>query len=204
MIISFLGASILLTLMPGPDNLFVVTESIAKGARTGILISLGLCSGLIIHTTAAALGISLILQQSPSAFYVMKFFGAGYLFYLAFLEFKSNPTIELNHKNETVVKNSIALWSKGFFMNVLNPKVALFFVALLPQFVTKNGINISIQMILLGLVFMLQAVVLFSFFSLFASRLTPLFQNDRNAQIIKWLKVVILIGLAISILILKH
>lgn len=204
LILSFLGASVLLTLMPGPDNLYVLTESIAKGAKTGILISLGLCSGIIIHTTAAALGLSLILERSTTAFTIMKFFGAGYLFYLAFLEFRSDAALELGQTTKTQSLNARALWSKGFFMNVLNPKVALFFIALLPQFVTENGASITLQMLLLGLIFMIQAIVIFSLISLFAGKLTPYVEGQKRQRIIKWIKIAILTVLAVSILLLKN
>ncbi len=204
LILSFLGASMLLTLMPGPDNLYVVTESISKGTKTGVLISLGLCSGLLVHTTAAALGISLVLQQSSVAFNLMKFFGAGYLFYLALLEYRSNPRLPIDINHSSNIQNPIALWRKGFLMNVLNPKVALFFVALLPQFVSPDGFNITWQMVILGLIFKIQAIILFSLFATFAGRLTPYFQNENYAQGIKWIKVAILVGLALSILILRH
>ena len=92
LLISFLLASITLSLMPGPDNVFVLTESITKGKRNGIIISAGLASGIIVHTIVIATGLSVIVQQSPYVFNAIKIFGSIYLLYLAYLTYKEKPT----------------------------------------------------------------------------------------------------------------
>ncbi len=134
LILSFLGASVVLSLMPGPDNIFVLTESLTKGQRNGIAISFGLGLGVLIHTLAAATGLSIIVQKSAIAFSVIKYLGAIYLLYLAFRAFKEKKA-ELNFKSENNEKPKTLpyLVKKGFLMNVLNPKVSLFFIAFLPQ-----------------------------------------------------------------------
>ena len=97
LILSFLGASIILSLMPGPDNIFVLTESLTKGQRNGIAISIGLSIGVLVHTTAAATGLSIIIQKSAIAFSIIKFSGALYLFYLAFQAFnEKKPSFDLS------------------------------------------------------------------------------------------------------------
>ncbi len=193
LILSFIGASVVLSLMPGPDNIFVLTESLTKGHRNGIAISIGLCFGILIHTTAAATGLSIIIQKSAIAFSILKYFGATYLFYLAYKAIKEKKSVlnfdlSSTNKNEKISK----LVKKGFLMNILNPKVSLFFIAFLPQFITINGINITIQMIILGLIFMLQALLIFSLISVLSSKLTKFVNNPKFWKITKWSKVSVL------------
>ncbi|MEE9361603.1 MAG: LysE family translocator [Cellulophaga sp.] len=143
--------------MPGPDNVFVLTESITKGKRNGIIISAGLASGIIIHTIVIATGLSVLVQQSPSIFNGIKIFGAIYLLYLTNKEEMISVNIS-NQSNDLEIKEKwFPLFKKGFIMNVLNPKVILFFIAFLPQFVNKDGLLFSVQIIILGIIFMLQA-----------------------------------------------
>jgi threonine/homoserine/homoserine lactone efflux protein len=163
---SFLLVAILLTLAPGPDILFVMAQSMSNGKKAGMATALGLCSGIAVHTTTAALGISAILYQSNVAFQMVKYAGAVYLLYMAWQAFKEGDTPLTANKAE---KRSFAsLYRKGILMNVLNPKVSLFFLALLPQFVSTKAGNPVLQMIVLGFVFMVQAIVIFSLVSLFA------------------------------------
>jgi threonine/homoserine/homoserine lactone efflux protein len=202
LILSFLLASVLLTFMPGPDNIFVLTESITKGQKNGIAISIGLCTGVLIHTLAAATGLSIVIQKSAVTFSVIKYLGAAYLFYLAFMATKEKPmevTLEKKSKEETF--HLFPLIRKGFLMNVLNPKVSLFFIAFLPQFISQDGINITVQMIILGLIFMVQALVIFSLISILASRLTGYVNSAKFWKITKWSKVVVLsiLGLTLAL-----
>ena len=202
LLISFIGASVLLTLMPGPDNIFVLTESITKGQRNGIAISIGLCSGILIHTFAAATGLSIIIQKSAIAFSVIKYLGAAYLFYLAILATKDKkPIIALSSDQSNKPSSFMKLIRKGFFMNVLNPKVSLFFIAFLPQFISKSGIDQSYQMLALGTVFMIQAIFIFLLIAILAGRLTDVLNNARFWKITKWSKVSVLalLGLTLAI-----
>lgn len=202
--LSFLGASILLSLMPGPDNIFVLTESLTKGHKNGIAISIGLSLGVLIHTLATATGLSLIIQKSALAFSVVKYLGALYLFYLAYKATKDNQSDVKIELNQTPQNNSIsALIKKGLFMNVLNPKVALFFIAFLPQFVSKTGYNITLQMIFLGIIFMLQAFVIFSLIAILSARLTPYLHNQRFWKITKWSRVGVLGSLGLVLMLSK-
>jgi threonine/homoserine/homoserine lactone efflux protein len=202
LLLSFLGASILLTLMPGPDNIFVLTESLTKGRRNGIAISLGLSMGIMIHTTAAATGISIIIQQSALAFSIIKHFGAAYLFYLAIMAVKEKkPSINLISEIELKEKLSfIKLMRKGFFMNVLNPKVSLFFIAFLPQFIGKSGLHATFQMLILGFVFMLQSTILFILLAQLSGSLSKYLNSPRFWKYTKWSKVSVLaiLGLTLS------
>ncbi|MED4301280.1 LysE family translocator [Geobacillus stearothermophilus] len=166
---SFLGVAILLTLMPGPDILFVITQSISQDKKAGIATALGLCSGLIVHITAATLGISTIIYQSALAFTVIKYTGAAYLLYLAWQSFKEKETgFAFNHNKPFKYPS---LYKKGILMNLLNPKVSLFFLALLPQFVNKSMGHITLQMFILGIIFLVQALVIFIAVSVFSEKL---------------------------------
>lgn len=201
LVLSFLGASIILSLMPGPDNIFVLTESITKGYKNGIAISIGLSLGVLIHTIAAATGLSIIIQQSEIAFSLIKYFGAIYLFSLAYQATKDkNPVLHFDLASN---KNPYfpLLIKKGFLMNVLNPKVTLFFIAFLPQFITKTGIDITIQMIILGFIFMLQALLIFSTIALLSGKLTKYVNNPKFWHITKWTKISVLsiLGLILAL-----
>lgn len=165
---AFLGAAIILTIMPGPDNLFVLAQSITQDKKAGIATSLGLCTGLLVHISAAVLGISAIIYQSTIIFSIVKFAGAAYLLYLAWQSFRAKgDPFTLQQQNTQAY---IELYKKGILMNILNPKVSLFFLALLPQFVNPSQGHVAFQMLILGIVFLIQALVLFSLFSIFAGK----------------------------------
>lgn len=165
-LIYFIAASAALTLLPGPDILFVLTQSISQGKSAGIATASGLCTGVLIHTAAASLGISAIVYKSALAFEIVKYAGAAYLLYLAWQAFREKgELISSAPARETEI---FALYRRGIFMNVLNPKVALFFLAFLPQFVNISSGNVPMQMIFLGIIFMIQAWLIFSVISVFA------------------------------------
>lgn len=200
LILSFLVASILLTIMPGPDNIFVLTESLTRGRKNGIMISIGLSLGVLIHTMAAATGLSIIIQKSAIAFSVIKYIGALYLFYLAFKSIKEKKE-NVNTSDNKAVKpqSSLLLIRKGFLMNVLNPKVALFFIAFLPQFISQTGINLTYQMLVLGIIFAIQALLLFVVIAYLSGTLTKYVNNDKFWNITKWSKVTVLSGLGLAL-----
>jgi len=193
LLLSFLSASAILTIMPGPDNIFVLTESLTNGKKTGIAISFGLASGVLVHTLAAATGLSIIIQKSAIAFSVIKYLGAGYLFYLAIMAWKDKK-LAINLKQDQPIreKSFFQLIRQVFFMNVLNPKVALFFLAFLPQFVSANGIKIEYQMIILGLIFIGQTIIIFCTIAVLTGKLAELINSPRFWKITKWSKVSVL------------
>lgn len=150
---TFLLAGILLNLTPGADTLFILGRSIANGKNAGILSALGISTGSLIHTLLAALGLSVLLSESQIAFNVVKYIGAGYLFYLGIRTlFTSNKNDSIVVKYNTPKKNS-HIYLSGILTNLLNPKVALFYLAFLPQFINPNYANPFISFILLGLIF---------------------------------------------------
>ncbi len=156
----FIVTSFLLCLAPGPDNIYVLTQGVTKGKKAAIVTTLGLCTGIIIHTGATAFGISMIFKTSEIAFNIVKYVGVTYLLYIAYQAFKyRNEPLDLKVQNSS---NELKkLYIKGFFMNVLNPKVSIFFLAFLPQFVTPSNGNVPMQMIILGLIFMALTVIVF-------------------------------------------
>jgi threonine/homoserine/homoserine lactone efflux protein len=175
-VFSFLGAAVILTLMPGPDNLFVLALSLSKGKKAGISTSLGLCTGLIVHITAATVGISAVIYQSALAFAVVKYAGAAYLLYLAWKSFRDKESgFTLTHQSSL---DFISLYKKGIIMNVLNPKVSLFFLAFLPQFINHSTGNIPLQMLTLGIIFMLQAILIFIVISVFSEKVGYLLRKS--------------------------
>ncbi len=202
LVLSFIVASVALAIMPGPDNIFVLTESVTKGYRNGIAISFGLGLGVLIHTLAAATGLSLIIQNSAMAFSIIKYLGALYMFYLAFGAYKSRRLkVNLSTESKSGEKSIGALIRKGFLMNILNPKVSLFFIAFLPQFTSPNGYNITIQMIILGVIFMTQAIIVFSLIALLAGNLTKYVNDSRFWKITKWSEISILSILGLLLMI---
>ncbi|MDA3872008.1 MAG: LysE family translocator [Candidatus Marinimicrobia bacterium] len=193
----FLTAAVMLTILPGPDMLFVIAQSISLGKKAGIAVALGLCTGLVFHTIAAAFGISIIIYNSDVAFMILKYFGVAYLIFLAFMALKES-TINLNINWQI---NKIHLYRKGILMNLLNPKVLLFFLAFLPQFVNQNSVNVSLQMIFLGIIFIIQAIIVFSIVSVLASKISEkLITNKKFAKYLKWIKAGILLSIGISLI----
>lgn len=199
-IIPFLTASILLTLMPGPDIIYVIVQSITNGKKYGIITALGLVSGILVHTTLIAFGIAAIISQSEILFFIIKLFGAFYLFYLAFDVYKNSNTL-LVESDQIQKKSLIELYKQGFIMNVLNPKVAIFFLAFFPAFVVESKGNITLQIYSLGLLFMIQAFIIFSVVSITSAKLTTFFRNNQKFEkSIKWIQIIIFIAIGIYIL----
>ena len=153
-IILFLISSISLTLMPGPDILFVISQSISKNKSTGILISLGLCTGLLIHTILLVFGLSYIISNN---YFVFQLFSSFYLLVLMLQELNLLPSIYSSRYNY----NFNAAYLKGLVMNLINPKVILFFIAFFPAFLFSDSMDIKIQFAILGLIFFVQALIIF-------------------------------------------
>ncbi len=160
-------------------------QSISQGKKAGIATASGLSTGVLVHTTAAALGISALIYKSALAFEIVKYAGAAYLLYLAWHALNENE--ELIASTPVREADIFALYRRGILMNVLNPKVALFFLAFLPQFVDLDSGNVPMQMIFLGIIFMTQAWLIFSAISIFAgSAGEKIIQKPEIGKYIKW------------------
>ena len=147
----FIGVSWALILAPGPDMFYVITRGMAHGRRAGIVSAIGVVCGILVHTTAAAFGLTLLLQTSAFAFLVVKFIGAIYLLYLGIQAWRDKSTFRLQ-TSASIAKSSALFW-QGVLSNVLNPKIAIFFLAFLPQFVDKGSSHVTMQMAFLGVTF---------------------------------------------------
>ena len=156
---AFIVASTLLAFVPGPDLLFVLAETILRGRRAGFLATAGLCSGLLVHTTAAALGVAALVQASSTALAALRFFGAAYLLYLAWRTLPSAQASIAGDEPAPVVTQ--AIYRRAAMMNVTNPKVLVFFLAFLPQFAQPGRGGMAGQMLVLGATFMACSAVCF-------------------------------------------
>jgi threonine/homoserine/homoserine lactone efflux protein len=178
----FLAASVALALAPGPDNIFVLTQSALYGRKAGILVTLGLCTGLLVHTAAVSLGVAAIFQTSVLAFTILKIVGALYLLYLAFQAFRASAT-----KLDGGIKQKLAwrkLYTRGIIMNITNPKVAIFFLAFLPQFANPSLGSITIQILIFGALFIVTTLLVFGAVAWFAGFLGEWLKGSEKAQII--------------------
>jgi threonine/homoserine/homoserine lactone efflux protein len=168
----FLIASVALTLLPGPDILFVMTQSLTRNARAGIAVAIGLCTGLFVHIFAAAFGLSLMIANTPWLFKLIMYAGVAYMLYMgtmALVGFFHPVAAEESILVKDDSKMSYArLYRTGIIMNVLNPKVIFFFLAFLPQFLTGGSEHPVLDIFLLGGIFILQAILIFSLVSVIA------------------------------------
>ncbi|WP_337912742.1 LysE family translocator [Paenibacillus arenosi] len=218
-IVSFLAVAIALTLMPGPDILFVTAQSMSRSWRSGITVALGLCTGLIVHVALAAAGVSALILSSPAAFFIIKLLGAIYLLYLAWKvwmgirkmkaegEFaataeissaaEAHPVGNVNALSDNA-NAGIGLYRQGIVMSMLNPKLSLFFLALFPQFVRQENGMVPLQMLQLGLLFMMQAFVIFSVVSVLASSLGGRLMNQSGSWKIRLAVIEMLIYILLS------
>ncbi|RXT06345.1 LysE family translocator [Ammoniphilus sp. CFH 90114] len=166
-LLSYIIVSIMIVLIPGQDMLFVLTQSISSGNKAGIKTVLGSITGTLVHTILAAAGLSIIFQKSIVAFNILKFVGVIYLLYLAIQSFREKGTIALQPQNGS----SRGYFKKGMIMNLSNPKVAIFFLTFLPQFVDPTRGHAGVQMLLFGFIFILETLIIFTIISIFASKL---------------------------------
>ncbi|WP_419777250.1 LysE family translocator [Malaciobacter marinus] len=195
----FIITSFLLCIAPGPDNIYVLTQGMTKSKKAAIITTLGLCTGLIIHTSAAAFGISMIFKTSQIAFDIVKYLGVIYLLYIAYQVYKHRNE-PLNLDTKASKKDLKALYFKGFLMNILNPKVSIFFLAFLPQFVSVQNGNVPLQMIILGLIFMALTIILFSLIGIAGNLLSEKLLN--NPKIVKYMNILtsfVLVSLGVKL-----
>jgi threonine/homoserine/homoserine lactone efflux protein len=176
----FFTTSILLALSPGPDNLFVMTQAARQGKWAGLFVTLGLCTGLLCHTAAVTFGLAALFKASATAFTILKFTGAAYLLYLAWLSFRAGESTGALAAAE--VLNPSALYRRGIIMNITNPKVSIFFLAFLPQFATPEHGPLTAQLLLLGGVFIIATLIVFGAISLLAGVFGEHFRKSAFAQ----------------------
>ena len=199
-ILSFIAATALLAIAPGPDNIYVLVTSIADGVKYGLATVFGLISGCIIHTTLVALGVSAIIKDNENLILALKIFGASYLVFLAYKVYKSSSNINLA-TDIKVEKSMFQLFKRGFIMNVLNPKVSIFFLAFFPSFLFSNELSTVIQFFILGFIFMAVSLIVFSVIAILSGQIAKgLKQNKNMNRFLKWLQIIVFVGIAIFIL----
>lgn len=194
-LLSFFGIAVLLALTPGPDNLFVLMQSALWGRRAGLLVVLGLCTGLVGHTAAVAAGLAALLAAWPTALVVLRLCGAAYLLYLAWQILRSvlrpapsaaasaQATAEPSSSPPPAMPASAgALYRRGIIMNLTNPKVVLFFLAFLPQFTAPAAGPAAPQIVLLGVLFMLATLLVFSAIAICSGAAGAMLQRSPTAR----------------------
>ncbi len=197
-ITTFFAAAILLGLVPGPDNIFVLTQSALRGKGPGLIVMLGLCTGLIVHTTAVTLGVAIIFQTSAIAFSALKLTGSGYLLYLAWQAMRA--PIENLQAESGGSTNYKKLYVRGIIMNITNPKVSIFFLAFLPQFADPSRGPVALQLFLLGGLFILATLLVFGGIALLAGTLGGLLsRSDRTQKMLNRVAGIVFIGLALKL-----
>ncbi len=200
-LISFALATSVLAISPGPDNIYVLVQSITNGKAYGLATVCGLITGCIVHTTLLAFGVSAIIKANEELFFGIKVLGALYLLYLAYKVFKSDS--QLDFDSEAAPKKSLkALFVQGFFMNVLNPKVTIFFLAFFPGFLFSKTMSTIAQFYILGGIFMLVSFIIFSAIALLAGQIKSYTLKHKNSGVVfKWLQIIVFIGIAVFILV---
>ena len=197
----FLTATLALNLTPGPDMLYVIARSAAEGRRAGIVSALGIAGGTVFHTAAIALGVG-SLFAAPLAFMIVKYAGAAYLIYLGIRALRSDAQLA-----SPVVERARlgTIFRQGVITNVLNPKVALFFLAFLPQFVDPANGPVALQIVLLGLLFNTSGTIVNIVVALLASRAGQWSKSRMRApRAMRWVTGGIFIGLGVRLALLER
>ncbi len=173
----FIFAGLLLNITPGADLLYITNRSAIQGKKAGVIAAIGIGAGCMVHVLAAAFGLSMILVTSPVAFSIVRYVGAAYLFYLGI---KTLLTLKQQNTSDEKVKSLLSLikiFRQAILINILNPKVALFFIALLPQFVSPTATNPALTFLFLGLLFNVNGTLVNILFALLTSYLAKKVQT---------------------------
>ncbi|WP_159023008.1 LysE family translocator [Formosa sp. L2A11] len=199
-LISFIIATSALAIAPGPDVIYVLMQSITNGKSFGIATACGLVTGCLVHTTLVAFGVSAIIKSSESIFFFIKLLGALYLFYLAYKVYKSDANVLLTKAN-VPEKTWSQLYKQGFIMNVLNPKVSIFFLAFFPGFLFSNTLGTVQQFYILGFIFIGVSFLVFATIAILGGSISEYLKQHKGiGHILKWMQIVVFTGIAIFIL----
>lgn len=201
----FIISCITLNLIPGVDTIYIISRSISEGIKAGIISALGISTGAIFHILATALGLSALIFSFSYAFTIIKVIGAVYLIYLGI-------SVLLKHKNSLHVKSfknkeesDYKIYKQAVLTNVLNPKVALFFMALLPQFVSVDAENKIFSFLFLGSIFLCTSTIWCLIIAIFASKVGMKFQSsERSSRIMSKLTGVVFILLGLKLFLAKN
>lgn len=180
---TFILAGILLNLTPGADTMYILGRSISQGKKSGVISALGISSGALLHCFFAALGLSILLAKSATAFNIVKYAGAAYLVYLGIksLLTKSTAIAEVI-KEQEATENYLKVYISGILTNLLNPKVALFFLAFLPQFIDPEYTKSTIPFLILGLTFVTTGTVWCMILAFFSAKLANKIRQNNKVK----------------------
>lgn len=198
--LSFLGLAVLITLSPGPDNLMVLSLGASRGRQRGMAFGLGCAAGCLSHTFLAAIGVSALIAASPIAFTALKIFGGLYLIRLGWQALRSRGGSHVSSAQNS--ETAWVLFRRGLIANAVNPKVVMFFLAFLPQFVVVSRGDAPWQIVQLGVVFSLQGALLFGTLGYFAGHIGQWLNSHGNAG--KWLDRIagtIFVGLGLKLIV---
>ncbi len=202
--IAFFFTALLLGISPGPDIIFVLTQSALYGVRAGLVTTLGLCTGLCLQTLAVALGLAALLHTFPLAFNLLRYCGAAYLLWLAWLALRAKPDkVGINNKNAS--GSHTQYYTRGVIMNVTNPKFTIFFLAFLPQFCNPGRGGMTLQICYFGLLFIIATLMVFSAAAWLGGSLAKWFNNSPSAQL--WLNrgaAAVFISLALMLVLIEN
>lgn len=198
---AFFATCLLLILTPGPDLIFVISQSITRGRKLGFAVALGQVGGLVFHLSLFAFGVSALIVSSDWMYKGIKILGGLYLLWLAYSAYTSKAEIKIDEVEMTSNSFGGFMW-KGLLMNVLNPKVMLFFLALFPGFIDEQAGDVKEQVFILGLIFTVLTLLVFSVICGIAARFTHILRNNSTFNvIIKWMQVILFTGLGLYVLI---
>ena len=198
----FMIATVTLNVTPGPDMLYVIARSVGQGRAAGIASALGIAAGCFVHLLAVTLGLASLMIAIPTAYEIVKFTGAAYLIYLGVRTFTSRR--QKNSAKSIEEARLRTIFAQGVITNVLNPKVALFFLAFLPQFVHREN-NVAAQIIFLGVLFNTSGTLVNIIVALVASYTRSQFETRiRNSSVFRWLTGSIFIGLGVRLALLRR
>lgn len=197
-IISFFLTSLALTIAPGPDIMYVLSTSLTKGKSYGIATAIGLSSGLLFHTALLAFGVSTLIVSIPWLFVAIKIFGTLYLLRIIYQLYKEPVTPITVNKIPNSKKNVFEQVQQGLIMNVLNPKIMLFFLSLFPTFLHPEWGNLKFQIFTLGSIFMLQALLVFSSMAVLSGYVSRfLLKNDYLRAYLNYFQIAVFIALIV-------
>jgi RhtB (resistance to homoserine/threonine) family protein len=199
--LGFIIAGIILNLTPGADTMYILTRSIGQGRRAGIYSVMGITSGSLVHTTMAAFGLSVVLAKSAIAFAAIKYVGVAYLVYIGIKMLVEKNNLFDNKTQQIDTADLFKIYRQALFTNVLNPKVALFFLSLLPQFINPQYASGPMPFLILGITFMITGTIWCITLVYSASFITTtLRDNDKIGKAMQKLSGIVFIGIGVKLL----
>ena len=203
--IGFVIAGLVLNITPGADTIYIIARSVAQGRKAGIYSVLGICTGALCHTLFAAFGLSMILMKSAMIFNIIKILGVAYLIYLGIKMITDKSGLFENEKTRFENADLFKIYRQGFLTNLLNPKVAIFFLSLLPQFIKPEYVNGPVPFIILGLTFITTGTIWCLLLAYSASSMTKVLRkNDKIGKMMQKISGTIFIGLGLQLLFKKN